>query len=109
VLLTYDTGWYSPVIARETPTFVSETGPLMPVISSTPAVEVGETLNVPEALMPPPLNEKLSSSATAADANPSAAANTSTARRFPFRRQTSSRRWSWLCLRSAASPAQTSK
>jgi hypothetical protein len=79
VLLIYDTGWYSPVIAPETPTFVSENVPLMPVISSTPVVELCETLKVPEALMPPPLNEKLISFAIAADANATAAANASAA------------------------------
>lgn len=50
---------YSPVIAPETPTLVSEKVPVMPVMWSAPGVEPGETHKVPEVLIPFPANEKL--------------------------------------------------
>ena len=60
-MLTYDTGVYNPVIAPETPTFVSEKFPLMPVISyaSVPGTAEFETVMRPEALTPLPSKETL--------------------------------------------------
>ena len=58
--------------------FVSEKKPLIPVIVSVLGVAVGETVMMPEALMPPPLNAKVNESAIAVcvvrvPANPSKA------------------------------------
>lgn len=55
----------SSVIAPEIPSLVSANVPVMPVISSKPGVEVGETVKVPELVMLLPLNEKLIPSAQA--------------------------------------------
>lgn len=78
----------SPVIAPEkfALAFVSEKKPLIPVMTSVPAVAVGAMVSVPEAVMPLPLTEKAYESARAVWVAARVPAKASSAGRITFER-----------------------
>ena len=65
---------------------MSEKKPLMPVMTSVPAVAVGATVSVPEAVIPLPLTEKAYESARAVWVAARVPAKTSSAGRITFDR-----------------------